>query len=218
MNDQAVTRPFGVSTYGSAIIRVEPDFASLNFSVRQIAPLPAEAYRQADENAQKVRDYLVSTHIVEVASSKPSLGESYRHDTGSMNRVFQGYEAIIQFRTHVRDLSRLAEITIGMIDAGVNQIDPPTFQSSRLRDIRVEARRLAIQAARSKAQVYCEAAGVTVGQVLHIEDVNPDSFRVFNSANIHRDQNQDSQHDEETSSLGTLAISAAVWLSFALGE
>jgi uncharacterized protein YggE len=99
----------------------------------------------------------------------------------------EAYEATIHFRTFVRDLARLAEITIGMIEAGVNQIDAPTFQSSRIREVRVHTRELAIEAARAKAEVYCKVAHVTLGKVLHIEDVNADGFRVRTSANLHRD-------------------------------
>ena len=216
MNNQFITRPFGVSTYGSAIIRIEPDFASLNFAVRHVAKQPAEAYRQADENARNVRDYLLSSKIVELASSKPSLDESHRFEGNKP--VFDGYRASIQFRTFVRDLTRLTEITIGIIEAGVNQIEAPTFQSTRLRELRVQARQLAVQAARNKAQVYCEAAGAKVGKVVHIEDVNPDGFRVFTSGNLHREQNTQSEGDEESSSLGTLPITAAVWVSFAFSE
>ena len=116
MNDQFITRPFGVSTYGSAIIRVEPDFAALNFSVRQTAKRPSDAYRQVDETAKKVQEYLQSTKVVELASSKPSLDEGFRFD--GKKRESEGYNASIQFRTFVRDLTRLAEITIGIIDAG----------------------------------------------------------------------------------------------------
>lgn len=42
---------------------------------------------------------------------------------------------------------------------------------------RAEARRQAITAAREKAEVYSAAAGVEVGEVIQIEDINPDQLQ-----------------------------------------
>jgi hypothetical protein len=37
-NTQAIQNPLGVTVFGSAVLRVEPDIASLNFVVREIVP------------------------------------------------------------------------------------------------------------------------------------------------------------------------------------
>ncbi|WP_433200715.1 SIMPL domain-containing protein [Dactylosporangium sp. CS-047395] len=55
------------------------------------------------------------------------------------------------------------------------------------RELRAAARQQAVAAARVKAEVYADAAGVRLGAVLHVEDVDADSphaqrFRTHASA------------------------------------
>jgi hypothetical protein len=45
-----------------------------------------------------------------------------------------------------------------------------------VKEIRAQARRMAMTAAKEKAQNYCAAGGVELGRILHIEDANPLAF------------------------------------------
>src|SRR6185312_1793673 len=63
----------------------------------------------------------------------------------------------------------------GLVSAGANEIERIVFETSNLKEVRAEARRKAMTAARDKAQSYCAAGGVSLGRILHIEDLNPDS-------------------------------------------
>ena len=45
---QSVQRPFGINVFGSSIVRVEPDVASLKFSVSRLKQHPKDAFRDAD--------------------------------------------------------------------------------------------------------------------------------------------------------------------------
>jgi uncharacterized protein YggE len=47
------------------------------------------------------------------------------------------------------------------------------FQTSKLKELRAQARELATHAARKKAETYAAAGKVSLGEVLHIQDVNP---------------------------------------------
>ncbi len=62
----------------------------------------------------------------------------------------------------------------GLIAAGANELTSVTFETTRLKQIRADARRQAVAAAREKAELYCTEAGVPVGRVIAIEDANPD--------------------------------------------
>ncbi len=61
-----------------------------------------------------------------------------------------------------------------LVEAGVNSVEGVDFQVSNLAEVRSEARKQAMLAARRKADVYAAAAGITLGPVVHIEDTNPD--------------------------------------------
>ena len=47
--------------------------------------------------------------------------------------------------------------------AGANELTSVTFQTTRLKEVRADARRRAVAAAREKAELYCSAAGVSAG-------------------------------------------------------
>jgi uncharacterized protein YggE len=85
----------------------------------------------------------------------------------------------------------------------------------------MQARRLAVEAAKEKAAVYAEAAGVVLGSVIHIEDVDPQrlqarsQFHVGGLGQLPRDP---MEHDAAKESLDPKAIevAAAVLLAFSL--
>ena len=88
----------------------------------------------------------------------------------------EGYRAQITYRIKLHNLDLMEKVITNAIDAGANRIQSVNFQNSELRKHRKEARRLAIVGAREKALNYCQAAGVELGEVIHIEDLNPDSL------------------------------------------
>jgi hypothetical protein len=54
-----------------------------------------------------------------------------------------------------------------------------------LKELRADARKQAVVAAREKAELYCREAGVAVGKVIAIEDSNPDQLtRIFHRPSI----------------------------------
>jgi uncharacterized protein len=172
---QPIVTPFGVSVFGSAIVRVLPDIAVLSLSVSRLKLHPKEAFQDVREAAQQVQAYLSSVKIKDAGSSHISLSEEFHYAVGEQK--FAGYRTRVQFRVVMSDLTRVEEILTGVIDAGINKINSVDFQTTRLKEIRAEARRQAINAAHEKAEIYCKAAGVNLGEVIHIEDLNPDQLQ-----------------------------------------
>lgn len=169
---KAIMTPFGVNVFGSATISIEPDFAVLSFSVSQVKEQAGEAFQAVRDAAQQVQTYLSKANLSEAGSSRISLIEEHARNKTN-------YRTRVAFRVMLSDLSRTEEILTGIIEAGVNNIQAIEFQTKRLKEIRDEARRQAVQAARQKAEIYCMAAGVELGEVIHIEDLNPDQLQGF---------------------------------------
>lgn len=172
---QPIATPFGISVFGSAIVRVAPDVVVIKLSVSQLKPHPRDAFEAVRETAQRVQAYLSGAQIKDAGSSRISLNEEFRYINNESK--FAGYRTRVEFRVILSDLSRVEEILAGVVDSGANNIRAVDFQTTRLKEIRADARRQAIAAAREKAQVYCEAAGVALGKVIHIEDINPDQLQ-----------------------------------------
>jgi uncharacterized protein len=172
---QQITSPFGVTVFGSAIVRTMPDVAVIYLSVSEVKPHPKEAFQAVRKTAQHVQAFLSTAQVKESGSSKVSLTEEYRFQNNENKLI--GYRTSVQFQVTISDLNRLEDILTGVVDAGANKIISINYQSARLKEIRAEARTQAFAAAQEKAEVYCKAAGVELGEVIHIEDVNPDQLR-----------------------------------------
>ena len=212
---QSLKAPFGISTFGSSIIRVEPDLASLSFTVSRLEQRPKDAFRQAREAAEKVGVYLGQAGIKDIGSSRIALSQSFKY-TGGEQR-FVGYTAKVAFNVLLRDLDRIEEILTGVTDAGANEIDAVDYQTSNLKELRAEARRRAVAAAREKAENYCQAAGVTLGPVIHMEDVNPDQLR-NREGHVTRETQPDDEGPPRAFNPGSIVVGGAVMVAFELGR
>ncbi len=174
-NTHAIENPFGISVFGSAIIRAEPDVALVEFSVNSLDQHPKDAFADVRSIAQKVHAFLANSQFTEYGSSRIALSEQRRYIEGE--NKFIGYKASLSFNLLLRNLDRVEGLLTGIVDSGANEIRSVDFQTSKLKALRAEARQRAIAAAREKAEIYCEAAKVKLGQVIHINDINPDSLR-----------------------------------------
>lgn len=213
---QALPNPFGVSVFGSSIVRVEPDVASFKFAVWRLEQHPRDSFASAHEAAGNVREYLSTTEIKDVGFSRMTLAPEFRYTDGEQR--FVGYTARVSFHLLLHNLDQLEEIVSGVIDAGVNEINAVEFQTSRLKEIRAEARQRAIAAAREKAENYCQAAGVGLGRVIHIEDMNPDVLGGTREGHILREVRPDDEGLIQAFDPGSITVGAAVMVAFELKQ
>ncbi|MGJ5204765.1 SIMPL domain-containing protein [Bradyrhizobium sp. HKCCYLR20261] len=173
MPHETIASPFNITVFGSAIERISPDFASIKASVSCIEQKPADAFSKAKQRARSVTDYLRSARVKEFGMSRASLTRELQPIVGAPPK-FVGYRATIAFRIIVSELDLVDEITDSIIKFGASQIEQLSFGTSSLREFRQRARRLAVTAAFEKATNYCKAAGVLLGPVISIMDMNPD--------------------------------------------
>jgi uncharacterized protein YggE len=210
---QSIQRPHGVTAFGSSLLRVEPDYASIRIGVSRVAATPAPAFEAADAAARAVRQFLLADGIsdAEIQISQVGLEQAYE-GYGEQRRAI-GYRAHTSFQITLARLERFQPLMVGLVAVGADQIHGVGFKTRRLRELRDQARQAAVQAARRKAEVYAEAAGARVGGVLHIEDVNADEV----GRRSHLPDIDLANHDEAgTEGSGSIVIPAAVMVSFAL--
>jgi len=212
-NTQAIRNPTGVTVFGSALLRVPPDVASLIFAVERTSKHPRDAFAAAREGAAAVAKYLKAANVTDVRSSRVSLQQAYTYSGGEQR--FVGYLARIGFSVHLRELDRMEDVLTAVVDAGANKIDAVSFETTRLREVRAEARALAVRSARDKAQLYAKSAGIALGAVVHIEDVNPDVLtgRSEGHAVVRMDAEETALGPIDP---GAIAIGGAVRMCFAI--
>jgi uncharacterized protein YggE len=210
---QAIKSPFGVSSFGSALIRVAPDLASVSFSATRLQKTPAAAFKETRAAAQAVRQFLDKTGVKDVQASRITLSQQWNFSGGV--RRSEGYSAKASFHVVLDNLDQLEEVLAGVVGAGANEIDAVVFQSRQLKEFRARARQHAASAAREKAQIYAAALGKGVGDVLHIEDVNPDQLR-GHEGHVWREPEFDDEGPAKAFDPGCITVGAAVVVVFAL--
>ena len=169
---QAIPAPFGITVFGSATSRIAPDFASIKVTVSRLKQKPADAFAEAKKGSQAVQECLKKT---EFGASRVTMTPQNRYVNGE--NKFLGYQANVSFHIMLSDLELVEELLTALVSAGANEVSNVSFETTRLKEVRAEARRRAMEAALEKAKNYCAVAGVSVGKVLHIEDVNPLSLQ-----------------------------------------
>jgi uncharacterized protein YggE len=103
---------------------------------------------------------------------------------------------------------------VDLVAAGANEIDAVEFDVTGKGELRAEARRQAVGAARRKAELYAEAAAVRLGAVLHIEDVDSDQVGIAHS----RGHGMSGAASPEDLAPGHVVVSAAVVLGFSINH
>jgi uncharacterized protein YggE len=213
---QAIQHPFGVTAFGSSIVRIEPDAAAVKFAVSRLEKHPKEAFRAVREGAQAVRAYLQRAQLPEVSSSRVTLSQTWRYVNGV--QTFMGYTARAAFHLLLYDLDQIEVVLTGIVDSGANELSDVELYTTRLKELRAEARRRAVEAAREKAINYCQAAQVGLGVVVHIEDVNPEVLDARYEGHVRRQMETDDTGVLQAFDPGSIVVGAAVLVSFQITE
>lgn len=208
--------PAGVRVFGSAVLRVPPDTAAIAIGVSRLEVEPAAAFAKARDGARAVAAYLRNAGVSDFGSSRVTLSQETRYVNGEHR--FAGYQARIGFEIILRDLDRTDALVAGLIGAGANDLTGITFQTTRLKELRADARRRAVAAAREKAELYCRAAGVEAGDVVAIEDVNPDSLAGRSEGHTYREPvPADDTGEPGAIDPHAITVGAAVYVVYRIG-
>jgi uncharacterized protein YggE len=170
----SIRAPWGVSVHGTSSVDATPDLARLRLAVNETRKRPADAFEVTRGSVNRVREVLRGHGIPgsAVSTSRLSLRSSWTYSGNE--RKLTGYQCTASFMIEMRDLDVLEIALVDAVEAGANEVDGVEFDVSTRKQLRARARAAAVAAARQKAELYAEAAGVRLGRVLHIGDVDPD--------------------------------------------
>ena len=214
---QQIESPHGVTTFGSHVLRVSPDRAAITVAINRMAAEPAAAFRETKEATNRVRAFLKTSAVDdrEVRSSRITLETRFRR-VGNVDE-FVGHRASIEITVALTELDLLETLLVGVVENGADQVRSVRFHTSQLREHRATARVAALKAARDKAELYCKAADVTLGKVLHIEDTDPTKAgRRGYGHMVDQDFTELGDNSPGAYDPGAISVSGAVVVSFAI--
>lgn len=211
---QMIERPWGITAFSSASVQAPPDLARLRFRVSRLQQTPAEAFAVTSEAVGEVRRVIREHGVPDGSVQRSQLSLATAWSYGN-ERKFIGHQCQASFVVESRDLDGVQQLLVDVVAAGANEIQGVGFDVIDKPALRAEARREAVAAARRKAQLYAEAAGVRLGAVVHIDDVDPDKLSegAYRSHSAAR-----SEASAEDLAPGHVVVSAAVILGFAIAH
>ncbi len=163
--------PAHITTSGSAVVRVQPDKVTLRLGVETVASTPRESQVGNARIIEAVIKALRNQNVPaqDIATDYFSVLPEYNYNSGSM-RTITGYRTSNALSVALHQISQLSDVLTVALEAGVTSVDDVSFSTSRLRELRDQARTMAIKAALEKAQGMAAAANLTVGSVQSITD------------------------------------------------
>jgi uncharacterized protein YggE len=110
---------------------------------------------------------------------------------------------------------RMEQAAPAAFEAASAEVEGVDFDVIGKGELRASARRKAVAAARAKAELYAEAAGVRLGALLHIDDVDPD---LVGNERYRSHSAMSGAGSDQDLAPGHVVVSAAVTLGYALAR
>ena len=211
---QMVERPWGVAAYGAASVKAAPDLVRARFKVIRLEQTPSRAFEAASGAVHAVREALRVHQIPDSAVERSRLDLKSAWSGYDEDRKFLGYRCQASFALRSGNLDDVQQLLVDLVTAGAHEIEEVEFDVTAKPDLRAQARRQAVAAARSKAELYAEAAGVRLGAVIHIDDVDPEG-------NMYAYRGHSARGGEPFSAdlaPGHVVVTAAVILGFSIAH
>ncbi len=168
--DSAIETTGTIHTTGSAVIRVQPDKAAVRLGVQTFGLTPRDSQAK---NTRIVENLLKAIRAEGVAAK--DIATDYfvlrpEYDSNYGEQKIVGYWTDNTVLVTLRDVSKLSEVLATALEAGATTIDDVSFSTTRMRELRDQARTMAIKAALEKAQGLTAAVNLKVGDVKDIQE------------------------------------------------
>jgi uncharacterized protein YggE len=169
-----------ITLSGTGTVRAAPDMATVNTGVTTQAETAREAL---DANTAAMADLIAALREAglenrDIQTSDFSVSPQYvysdqRDENGyTLPPEIQGYQVSNSVTIVVRDLDILGAVLDQAVTVGANTINGVSFEVADTDKLEEEARKLAVADAVAKAETYAMAAGIALGSIESITEVD----------------------------------------------
>jgi uncharacterized protein YggE len=157
--------PRTITTSGEAVVYVVPDEIVINFGVETFDPELRRAKEANDEASKKLLDAIRKLGVEDkhLQTSDLDVELDYK-DNGHASKGIEGYFARRMYSMTLKDTKKFEQAIDTALANGANRLMGFEYRTTQLRKHRDEARRMAIRAAREKADALARELECTVGK------------------------------------------------------
>ncbi len=166
-----------VEVSGEGEVFAKPDLAIITFSVlteESSADLALEGNSQKTNDViEALKNYGIEDKDIKTTAFDIRPRYEYHRaetDRPEGSRVLVGYEARQSVETRLREMEKIGEVIESGVSAGANQVNNLVFTIEDEKELKEEARAIAISNAKKEAETLTRQLGVRLGRVLNFNE------------------------------------------------
>jgi len=169
---QAISDTAMFTVTGQGEVFAQPDVAYVTLGVSEQDASAAIATERMSLAAAQILDRLQTAGIdmADIQTGQLSLDRIYGSNSLNGTPTVTGFEAATMLTVRVRDLGSLGEVLDAVVKDGANRLGGVRFDVLNPEPLLNAARRAAVADARAKAALFADAAGVSLGDLIRLEE------------------------------------------------
>ena len=219
-----------ITVNGEAIVKVQPDQIVITFGIETWDKNIMAARQENSDIMKKALLVIKEIGIPDKEVQTDYLSIEPRYDNNYDKKNFIGYFVRNTFVATMTDPAKVEDLVTKILQSGVNYIHNINFQTTEFKKYREQARDLALNAAKEKAEKMAGTLGQTIGDPIQINEGYSGSnwwyYSSWNgwgsgrsnlmSQNVMQNINNNPGELSETIALGKISIKANVNVTFEL--
>ena len=212
-NTQATIMQPTVDVMGEGVVKVVPDEVTINVQVENKGQNPKELKQKNDFVVNDVLAYIKSMNIADkqVQTEYVRLHKNYDYQTKTYS-----YVANQSISIYLKDLELYESLMNGLVERGINRIDGISFSTSKIKELKSQARIKAMQNAKMKAEEYTKVLNQSIGKAVSISEFNNTNYPGPVNRKAMMLSSDASGMEQQTISVGEIEVITKVNVSFLL--
>lgn len=151
---------------GEGKVFTKPDIAFVDFSVVTQGTRVKDVQEANTQKMNKVITFLKDSGIEEkdIKTTNYNLYPQYNYENYKIPQII-GYQISQTLSIKARNLDKIGEILEGVVDVGINQVNFLYFGVEDDEQVKEQARKMAIDDAKEKAQKLAKELGIKLGKL-----------------------------------------------------
>lgn len=162
--------PPSVEVTGLGEVKIEPDQVILRLGLETFGPKLKDVQNEIVQRTQALVNALKEKGVKngDIQTEMVQIDPQYSFDQAK--RKFIEYTARKNFTVTLENVESYGGVLEKALESGVDHVDGLEFKSSKIKALKDEARKLAVQDARRKAAQMAGTLGQNAGKAIHIRE------------------------------------------------
>lgn len=167
---QSRGEPMVVSGEGKSF--VTPDIAKVSAGIQENGSSLANIQDSVNKKSKSLTDALKKLGIDEGDIKTTSYNLSPQYDFSNPSPRITGYQVSTSYEITIRDFDKVNDVITAVTNSGANLIGNVNFEvNDKTKNEKLnEARKMAVEDAKTKAKGLADSAGITLGRIINISE------------------------------------------------